>query len=165
MMKVFLTFFKAIERSIEEDDGWCHQMLKSKATVFGQSNSKATYLRITMDYHQSLSPGVPYVLEIWPSFHYSPIHKHSDSYGLIRALHGKLSVKLYASLNVHYQDSFIESLLETGNVTWLSPGLNQIHKVINPTDKVSITIQAMNMVKQIKIIMNILIISRTMERI
>ena len=31
--------------------------------------------------------------------------------------------------------------LETGNVTWLSSTLNQIHKVINPPDKVSISIQ------------------------
>jgi len=138
----FPDFVAAIERSVEEDDGWCYQMLKSKATVFGQSNSKATYLRITMGHHQGLSPGVPYVLEIWPPHHYSPIHKHSDSHGLIRVLYGKLSVKLYASLNIHHQDYFIESLLEPGNVTWLSPGLNQIHKVLNPTDKVSITIQA-----------------------
>ncbi len=138
----FPDFTTAIERSVKEDDGWCYQMLKSKATVFGQSTSKATYLRITMGQHQGLSPGVPYVLEIWPPYHYSPIHKHSNSHGMIRVLYGKLSVKLYASLNIHHQDSFIESLLEQGNVTWLSPGLNQIHKIINPTNKVSITIQA-----------------------
>lgn len=138
----FPDFVAAIERSVEEDDGWCYKILKEKATVFGQANTKASYLRITMGQHQGLSPGIPYVLEIWPAHHYSPIHKHSNSYGLIRVLQGKLSVKLYASLNVHHQDAFIESLLELGNVTWLSPGLNQIHKVMNPTDKVSITIQA-----------------------
>jgi hypothetical protein len=140
----FPDFVAAIEHSITEEDGWCNRMLKTKAeaAIFNQSDPKATYLRITMGSHQGFSPGVPYVLEIWPASHYSPIHKHSNSYGLIRLLTGKLNVKLYASLNVHDQVPFREALLETGNVTWLSPGLNQIHKISNPTDKVGITIQA-----------------------
>ncbi|CAF1634685.1 unnamed protein product, partial [Didymodactylos carnosus] len=37
---------------------------------------------------------------------------------------------------------FVTQLFEKDDVTWLSPGLNQIHKVANPTSSLCITIQA-----------------------
>ena len=47
------------------------------------------------------SPGEPFVLEIWPPGHYSPIHDHGLAYGVTRMLHGSLhctlDVGLYAA--------------------------------------------------------------------
>lgn len=35
---------------------------------------------------QGDSPGVPYVLEIWPAGHFSPIHDHGDSNAVIKVV-------------------------------------------------------------------------------
>ena len=62
----FPQFVDAIEASIRDEHGWCNQTLKSKASEFGGDNQAETYLRITMGANQGESPGIPYVMEIWP---------------------------------------------------------------------------------------------------
>ena len=37
-------------------------------------------------------PGHPYVLEIWPKGHSSPLHNHRNAQALIKLLYGKLKV-------------------------------------------------------------------------
>jgi hypothetical protein len=139
----FPYFYEAIERSIRNESGWCHKKLNAKASRFGTSNPKATYLRITVGTNRGTSPGVPYVLEIWPSGHYSPIHAHANTYGIIKVLHGEINVKLYRALNVERKKPFQEVTLYKDQVTWLTPGLNQIHKLENKSpNKTCITIQA-----------------------
>jgi len=134
---------KAIERSIHNESGWCHKKLNAKSSRFGASNSKATYLRITVGMNRGTSPDVAYVLEIWPSGHYSPIHAHANTYGIIKVLHGEINVKLYRALNVERKRPFQEVTLYKDQVTWLTPGLNQIHKLENKSpNKTCITIQA-----------------------
>lgn len=35
--------------------------------------------------------GIPFVLEIWPAGHNSPIHNHGNAYGIVRVLHGDIT--------------------------------------------------------------------------
>lgn len=69
----FPDFSDAIEYSIRTPGLWCNTRLKEKATEFGSNpNPLKTYLRITLGQNNGESPGIPYVMEIWPVGHYSP---------------------------------------------------------------------------------------------
>jgi len=99
-------------------------------------------LRITLGRNSGESPGIPYVMEIWPSNHYSPIHSHADSNAIIRVLHSSINVKLFPFLSEGENiDPFGEADFEKDDITWLSPELNQIHQLRNNTSDVCITIQ------------------------
>lgn len=67
----FPYFSDAIEHSIRTPGKWCYEMLKKKATEFDKDkpNPSETYLRITLGENNGESPGVPYVMEIWPVGH------------------------------------------------------------------------------------------------
>ncbi|CAA6825764.1 MAG: Unknown protein [uncultured Sulfurovum sp.] len=127
----FPEFTDAIEFSIKNKDGWCHKKLIEKASEFGETEIKSTYLRITLGMNQGESPGVPYVLEIWPPDHYSPIHNHADADAIIRVLHGEITVNLYPMLSKHHKEPFARKLFKTGDITWLSDKLNQTHQLHN----------------------------------
>lgn len=144
--KEFPEFSQAIEHSIRTPGCWCNKRLVEKATEFSKDpHPLETYLRITLGENNGESPGVPYVMEIWPVGHYSPIHSHADANAVIRVLHGKIHVQLYPFL---CDDSagvkeFAAVDFEKDEVTWLSPTLNQIHRLTNlPTNsETCITIQ------------------------
>jgi hypothetical protein len=53
------------------------------------SGLEMTYLRITVgDNSSGTSPGSsPYVLEVWPSHHASPVHNHGSSFIVMKVLH------------------------------------------------------------------------------
>jgi len=146
----FPDFTDAIEASIANPDGWCHQTLLAKKAVFTQHSktaqtdlSQCTYLRITLGENQGCSPGIPYVLEIWPSGHYSPIHKHADTNAIIRVLHGDIDVNLYSMLSIHHQQPFVSRTLQSGDITWLAQETNQVHQLKNSSaqGKACMTIQ------------------------
>ena len=65
-----------------------NKKLIEKAGGFG--DSKTSYIRVPMGPNFGNQPGQPYVLEIWPKGHYSPIHNHGNSAALIKLLCGKL---------------------------------------------------------------------------
>ncbi len=128
----FPDFTDAIEYSIRSEDGWCHKKLLEKATEFGEKpNYEETYLRITMGRNQGNSPGIPYVVEIWPPGHYSPIHNHAGADAIIRVLHGEITVNLYPMLSEYHQKPFARKVFKKNNITWLSPLLNQTHQLKN----------------------------------
>ncbi|MEM7246828.1 MAG: hypothetical protein AAF533_15860 [Acidobacteriota bacterium] len=129
----FPEFSAAIEASIGNPNGWCYKKLESKAGEFGggKKDIKGTYLRITMGINQGNSPGVPYVMEIWPGGHFSPIHDHADCHAIIRVLHGALTARLFSFLSHHHRTPFAEKVLSEGDVTWLAPRLNQTHQLYN----------------------------------
>ena len=138
-------FANAIEYSIATPGMWCYEKLKAKSREFNpdKPNELETYLRITLGQNNGESPGIPYVMEIWPPHHYSPIHNHGGSSAVIRVLHGKINVSLYPFL---CEDEgikpFGEEVFETNEITWISPTLNQVHKLENKDDKTTcITIQ------------------------
>jgi predicted metal-dependent enzyme (double-stranded beta helix superfamily) len=140
----FPDFSKAIEHSIKTPGLWCHERLKQKATEFDKDkpDEKETYLRITLGENSGESPGIPYVMEIWPSGHYSPIHNHAGASAVIRVLHGSINVSLFPFLSGDALEPFGKADFNQGDITWISPSLNQIHQLKN-TDKTTtcITIQ------------------------
>ncbi len=128
----FPDFSAAIKASIlDEENGWCAQILKKKADEFGEHKPKMTYLRITLGTNQGESPGIPFVMEIWPSGNYSPIHNHGGSDAVIRVLHGEINVSLYAFLAPEQTTPFANKTFVKDDVTWISPRLNQVHKLHN----------------------------------
>jgi hypothetical protein len=142
----FPDFTNAIEKSILSPNGWCNKKLIEKSTEFSKDkpNILETYLRITLGQNNGESPGIPYVMEIWPIGHYSPIHNHSDANAIIRVLHGKINVQLYSYLDKNNKiKPFAEKQFDKDDITWISPTLNQTHKLTNlPTNKETcITIQ------------------------
>jgi len=131
----FPDFSKAIEYSISNENGWCYKKLQSKSTEFNKDkpNILETYLRITVGQNNGESPGIPYVLEIWPVGHYSPIHSHANANAIIRVLHGSINVKLfpYLSSDIDKVPNFGMKDFNKDDVTWISPTLNQIHQLKN----------------------------------
>ena len=140
----FPNFSKAIERSIATPGLWCNRRLKEKSTEFSKDkpNLLETYLRITMSQNNGESPGSPYVLEIWPIGHYSPVHSHAGANAIIRVLYGNIHVRLFPYLSPKAQ-SFGNATFKTGDITWVNTTLNQTHQLINPksNNKTCITIQ------------------------
>ena len=135
----FPDFSKAVQQSIA--DGWCNKQLIKKSNEFSKSgppNLKETYLRITLGTNNGNSPGIPYVMEIWPAGHYSPIHSHANAEAVIKVLHGSIHVSLFPFLG---GDQFLSANFNKDDITWISPDLNQIHQLQNDTSDVCITIQ------------------------
>jgi hypothetical protein len=143
----FPDFSAAIEHSIVTPGLWCNTRLKEKATEFNKDNPNylETYLRITLNENNGESPGIPYVMEIWPrGGHYSPVHNHAGANAVIRVLHGQIHVKLFPYLceDAAGVEPFATADFAAGDVTWLSPNLNQVHQLVNVRNDAScITIQ------------------------
>ncbi len=137
----FPQFSQAIEESIVNEDGWCHQTLLAKAQEFGKPNPEMTYLRITLGVNQGESPGIPFVMEIWPAGNYSPIHNHGGADAVIKVLHGSIHVRLFAMLSPLHQKPFAEADFAAGEVTWITPRLNQTHQLKNIGSETCVTIQ------------------------
>jgi hypothetical protein len=142
----FPDFTKAIEYSIATPGLWCNTTLQSKSREFNpdKPNIKETYLRITLGENNGESPGIPYVMEIWPSNHFSPIHSHANASAIIRVLHGSIHVRLYPFLCAEKDgvDPFGTADFHKNEITWLSPTLNQTHQLINNNQQQTcITIQ------------------------
>lgn len=139
----FPDFAQAIEHSIMTPGCICHQKLEEKASEFGKREPDQTYLRITIGPNQGDSPGSPYVLEIWPGGHYSPIHDHGQACAVIKVLHGDIWVELYPQLQPDLLDYFSEAVFHQGDVTYLTPGLYQVHRLRNqnPPGHMTATIQ------------------------
>ena len=139
----FPNFTRAIERSIATPGLWCYERLKQKASEFDKDkpNEKETYLRITLGENNGESPGIPYVMEIWPVGHFSPVHNHGGSSAVIRVLHGAINVSLFPYLGDNVLP-FAVAEFKKGDVTWISPALNQVHQLRNLDNKATcITIQ------------------------
>lgn len=129
----FPQFSQAIEHSIRTPGKWCYERLKQKATEFDKDkpDEKETYLRITLGENNGESPGIPYVMEIWPVGHYSPIHNHAGASAVIRVLHGSINVSLFPFLSGDQLEPFGKADFNKGDITWISPTLNQIHQLKN----------------------------------
>jgi hypothetical protein len=131
----FPEFSQAIEHSIRTKGLWCNTRLEEKSREFNKDvpNIYETYLRITLSQNSGNSPGIPYVLEIWPVGHYSPIHNHANSNAIIRVLHGSINVSLFPYLSEEEisVEPFANCDFNTENITWISPTLNQIHQLKN----------------------------------
>lgn len=125
----------AIRYSINTAGKILYEKLKEKATEFGtESNPHETYLRVTLGMCHGKSPGIPYVLEIWPYKHYSPIHNHGNSYAIIKVVHGSINVHIHnKKVKKHDQEPLKKITISKGDVTWISPNWYQTHQLINDT--------------------------------
>jgi hypothetical protein len=124
----FPEFAQAIQYSIVTPGRLCHEKLREKDPAFG-------YLRVTLDANMGDSPGQPYVLEIWPAGNGSPIHDHGNACAVIKVLHGQIQVSWFSALSPHISEPWGSTIAHAGEVTFLTPGYYQIHKLFNPSPK------------------------------
>ena len=131
----FPDFTQAIEYSLKTPGCWCNQRIKDKSTEFNKDkpNILETYLRITLGQNNGESPGIPYVMEIWPVGHYSPIHNHSGANAIIRVLNGEINVSQFPYLCASKDgvEPFAVANFHKDQITWISPTLNQTHQLRN----------------------------------
>jgi hypothetical protein len=77
--------------------------------------------------------GSPVVLEIWPAQHYSPIHSHGGTTGIIYCLAGQIDVMIYAALRWDAEKLALLTLTP-GQCAWLAGDQFGVHKVHCPMD-------------------------------
>ncbi|XP_063436741.1 uncharacterized protein LOC134718180 [Mytilus trossulus] len=135
----------AIRYSIETKGCILNTRLEEKASGFGKKDIKGTYLRITLGQLSGKSPGVPYVLEIWPKGHYSPVHNHGNANAIIKVLFGSIHFMIY---NKHICATDSKPLKEfdakKGDITWVDRNWYQTHKLVNKSNDFCATIQCYN---------------------
>jgi hypothetical protein len=131
----FPDFTQAIEYSIRTPGLWCYNKIRDKSREFNPDipDISETYLRITLGQNNGESPGIPYVMEIWPVGHYSPIHSHANASAIIRVLNGEINVSLYPFLCAEKDGvkPFGNVTFKQDDVAWITPTLNQIHQLKN----------------------------------
>jgi len=125
----FPDFIKAIERSIRNPNGWCHEKLSKKIDYFGPKRERATYLCLLIKQYENQSS---LIMKIWPSDHHTPVHEYENTYSIIHIVHGELFVKYFPILSIHHpQDTVIERMFERDSVIWMTPKLNHIVQMKN----------------------------------
>jgi len=128
----------AIRYSIETPGMTLHEKLKTKEAEFG-------YLRVTLGPDKRTAPGIPYVLEIWPKKHGSPIHNHGGACAIIKNLFGMLTVNIYNKMTLSPEQKDMKVLkkfdLKENDITWISPNWYQTHRLFNDTNDFCATIQ------------------------
>ncbi|MES9540689.1 MULTISPECIES: hypothetical protein [unclassified Actinomadura] len=77
--------------------------------------------------------GSPVVLEIWPAQHYSPIHSHGHTSGIVFCLAGQLDVMLYDDLDWDATKLGLVTLTP-GQCAWLTKETYAVHRVFCPMD-------------------------------
>jgi len=128
----------AIKYSIDTKGARLNKILKTKP-----------YLRITMGKALGQSPGIPYVLEIWPVGTRSPIHNHGAVCAVIKVLYGTIQNGAYNKVTSQVFDKkgkFRPQELDKFNlykndVTWMSPEWYQTHQLRNVSEDYCATVQ------------------------
>jgi hypothetical protein len=85
------------------------------------------------DDHPKGDIGSPVVLEIWPAQHYSPIHSHGQTTGIVFCLAGQLDVMVYKHLDWNATKLGLLTLTP-GQCAWLSKENYAVHRVFCPMD-------------------------------
>ena len=118
----------AINYSISTEGKILNEKLWEKSQDHGMS-----YLRVTLGPNRGSSPGIPYVLEIWPAKSESAIHNHGNAYAVIKVLHGAIKVTIYNKTwkSEDSQQELTSFTAKQGDVTWISPNWFQTHKLTN----------------------------------
>jgi len=127
----FPEFAQAIQHSIVTPGALCHQKLREKM----QKNPEFGYLRVTLESNAGDSPGQPYVLEIWPAGHRSPIHRHGNACAVIKVLHGQIKISWFSALSPQISEPWGSTIAHAGDITFLTPDYYQTHQLLNPSPK------------------------------
>ncbi len=138
---------EAIRASLQR--GILKQILIEK---FSQDNSHPAYIRVACtgkgDYddwairhnpelsaaneeHHLGDFGSSTVLEIWPAGHYSPIHSHGQTTGIVYCLSGQIEVMAYENLAWDAKKLALLTLTP-GQCAWLNPHYFATHRVYCP---------------------------------
>ncbi|EFA76701.1 hypothetical protein PPL_09452 [Heterostelium album PN500] len=129
----------AIRKSLD-NKGALYKKCVEKAQEH-HSKLEETYLRVTLGMDSGYSPGIPFVLELWPKGHNSPIHQHSDAFAIIKVLHGTIHCNYYSDLNPKIHVPYLETDFSEKQVTYLTPYLYQTHMLKNISQDFCATIQ------------------------
>ena len=128
----------AISYSIKTPGMTLYEKLKEKEQPFA-------YLRVTLGPDQRTAPGIPYVLEIWPSGSGSPIHNHGGACAIIKVLYGRITCNVYNKISLPPDEKDMKPLikfdLKQDQITWIDPNWYQTHRLENNTDEFCATIQ------------------------
>ena len=122
----------AINYSINKEGKILNKKLKEK-----KERGDFTYLRVTVGSDRGSSPGIPYVLEIWPATSESPIHNHGNAFAVIKVLYGAIKVTVYNKTwdGEETQEELMNFTAIQGDVTSISPNWFQTHKLTNESDQ------------------------------
>lgn len=120
---------KGIERSLH--DGRLRDILEDKLE---EDPSHPPYIRVDCTNGSPHLYGSPVVLEIWPGQHFSPIHSHGKTTGIIYCLTGQLEVMLYDHLNWEAKKLGLLTLKQ-GDCAWLNEQHFPVHKVYSSMPK------------------------------
>jgi hypothetical protein len=81
------------------------------------------------------------VMEIWPPGCFSAVHNHGGAHAIIRILKGEIKSYFYPYLSQNELTPLNEVIFKEGDITYLNPKLNQIHKLTNESRLTCVTIQ------------------------
>lgn len=110
------------------------------------ADPNGTYLRVTLGSSIGKSPGIPYVLEIWPAGHFSPVHNHGNANAVIKVLYGSLTVDIYNKQTGRGKPEPLMAPVEVrkDDVVWINRNWYQTHKLQNYGTEYCATIQCYN---------------------
>ena len=131
----------AIRYSINTEGKFLNRILKSKTGEFGDPSE--VYLRVTMGPDLRTGPGIPFVLEIWPSGCRSPIHNHGGACAVIKVLFGQIQISVYnkATNPPTEMKPLFKFDAKQGNLTWMDDNSYQAHELRNTTNDFCATVQ------------------------
>ncbi len=89
--------------------------------------------------------GSPAVLEIWPAQHYSPMHSHGGTTGIIHCLTGLVDVMAYDRLDWGARKLALLTLTP-GQCAWLAGDQFAVHRVFCPLDGGALPVVPPNLV-------------------
>ena len=89
-------------------------------------------------------PGIPLVLEFWPSGCRSPVHDHGGACAIIKVLFGQIQISVYnkATNPVCPMEPLLKFDTKQGEFTWMDENWYQTHQLKNTTNEFCATIQS-----------------------
>ncbi|KAK6504449.1 hypothetical protein TWF506_002646 [Arthrobotrys conoides] len=142
----FEGFADAIHKSVTTEGYWGHSKLKSKCKDPNNveiDEFRHKYLRITIGSHTGNSPGIPYVMEVWPPRHRSPIHDHGNACAVIRILSGAIQCTWYDAVIGGAEPTKLGEpvVLKKDKITWIGDNQYQVHALENTKEETCVTLQ------------------------
>ncbi|KAK6522771.1 hypothetical protein TWF281_002207 [Arthrobotrys megalospora] len=136
----------AIDKSVTTAGYWGHSKLKTKCNDpnnITDEEFQYKYLRVTIGLNLGNSPGIPYVMEVWPPGHKSVIHDHGDACAVIRVLSGKIQCTWYDALISGTDPNPLGPpvQLQKDQITWLGKNQYQVHALENTQKETCVTLQ------------------------